>query len=83
MCEVVDDTTGAPMQTTLVVVAPPDVVLVRTYDANGSFLSEHPADEGVAVARRPIGAQEVEAVTGGGVSLGRTEILDNSAAFDD
>lgn len=83
VCEVADATTGAPMQATLVVVAPPDVVLVRTYDANGSFLSEHPADEGVAVARRPIGAHEVEAVTGGGVSLGRTEILDNTAAIDD
>ena len=83
MCEVVDDTTGAPMQTTLVVVAPPDVVLVRTYDGNGAFLSEHPAHGGVAVARRPIGAHEVEAVTGGGVSLGRTEILGDTAAFGD
>jgi hypothetical protein len=83
VCEVVDHTTGAPMQTTLVVVAPPDVVLVRTYDTNGAFVSEHPAHGGVAVARRPIGAQEVEAVTGGGVSLGRTEILGDTAAFGD
>ncbi|MET0764587.1 MAG: hypothetical protein ABWY29_06950 [Blastococcus sp.] len=83
VCEVVDETTGAPMQTTLVVVAPPDVVLVRTYDGNGAFLSEHPAHEGVAVARRPIGAHEVEAVTDGGVSLGRTEILGDTASFGD
>jgi hypothetical protein len=81
VCEVVDGTTGAHMQTALVVVAPRGVVLVRTYDAGGGFLSEHPARDGVAVSRLPTGAQLVEAVTGGGVSLGRTEILGDTTIF--
>jgi hypothetical protein len=81
VCEVVDDTSGAPMQTSLVVVAPPDVVLVRTYDADGSFLSEHPAQDGVVVSRLPIGTATVEAVTRGGISLGRAGLLGGTARF--
>jgi hypothetical protein len=66
-----------------VVVAPPEVVLVRTYDADGRFLSEHPAQDGVTVSRLPIGAQKVEAVTSGGVSLGRTGILGDTRDLGD
>jgi hypothetical protein len=83
LCDVVDDTTGVLMQTSMVVVAPPEVVLVRTYDADGRFLSEHPAQDGVTVTRLPIGAQKVEAVTSGGVSLGRTGILGDTRDLGD
>jgi hypothetical protein len=81
ICEVVEVTSGAPMQTSLVVVAPPDVVLVRTYDGDGSFLSEHPAVDGIVVSRLPLGTQTVEAVTRGGVSLGRARLLGDTAPF--
>jgi hypothetical protein len=83
VCEVVDDTSGAPVQTSMVVVAPPDVVLVRTYDGDGGFLSEHPAQDGVVVSRLPLGTQTVEAVTSGGISLGRAGLLSNTASFSE
>ena len=81
-CEVVEGTPEAPMETTLVVVAPPDVELVRAYDARGRFVSEHPAPGGVLVEPVPFGAQTVEAVTGGGIGLGRTDILDSTVVFE-
>ena len=81
VCDVVDDASGALLQTSLVVVAPPEVALVRTYDPSGGFLSEHPAEDGVVVARLPFGTQLVEAVTSGGVSLGRVWLVRDMAPF--
>ncbi len=82
-CEVVEATTGAPMRTSLVVVAPRDVVLVRAYDEDRTFLSEHPSADGTVVVPLPLGTETVEAVTAGGVSLGRVELLGHSADFGD
>jgi hypothetical protein len=81
VCDVVDDASGALLQTSLVVVAPPEVALVRTYDPSGGFLSEHPAEDGVVVARLPFGTQLVEAVTSGGVSLGRVWLVRDMVPF--
>lgn len=82
-CETVDHTTGAPMSTNLVVVGPPEVALVRTYDGDRVFLSEHSAQEGVVVVPMPLGTETVEAVTSGGVTLGRVELLGHAVDFGD
>jgi hypothetical protein len=82
-CEVVDYTTGAPMSTSLVVVGPPEVALLRTYDDDRRFLTEHEAVDGVLVAPMPLGTDTVESVTAGGVILGRVELLGHAADFGD
>jgi hypothetical protein len=82
-CEVVDHTTGAPMSTSLVVVGPPEVALIRTYDGDRTFLSEHPAHDGVLVVPLPLGTDTVEAVTAGGVTLGRVDLLGHAVDFGD
>jgi hypothetical protein len=82
-CEVVNFAAGAPMSTSLVVVGPPEVALIRTYDDDRSFLSEHVAVDGVLVVALPLGTDTVEAVTDGGVTLGRVELLGNTADFGD
>jgi hypothetical protein len=74
-CDVVDVGTGAGRGTNLVVVAPGNVGLVRTYDDDGTFLSEHPTADGVVVVPLPRGADAVEALTRGGITLGRVELL--------
>ncbi len=83
VCEIVDISTGAPMSTVLLVVAPPEVVLLRTYDDDRTYLSEHPTDGGIAVLPFPLGTDTVEAVTAGGVSLGRVELLAHGVDFGD
>jgi hypothetical protein len=82
-CEVVDYTTGAPMSTSLVVVAPPEVALIRTYAADRTFLAEHSAVGGILVVPLPLGTDTVEAVTAGGVTLGRVDLLRHAANFGD
>jgi hypothetical protein len=82
-CEVVDHTTGAPMNTSLVVVGPPEVALIRTYAADRTFLAEHAAVGGILVAPLPLGTDTVEAVTAAGVTLGRVELLRHSVDFGD
>ncbi|TFV65939.1 UNVERIFIED_ORG: hypothetical protein E4P37_08310 [Bacillus sp. AZ43] len=82
-CEVVDRTTGASMSTSLVVVGPPQVTLVRTYDGDRNFLAEIPAHDGVAVVPMPLGTDTVEAVTSGGVTLGRVDLLGHAVDFGD
>jgi hypothetical protein len=72
---------NSPARTTLVVVGPPQVALVRTHDHHGTFLTQHPAPGGVVVAPFPDGTATVEAVTGGGVSLGRWRLLGQVADF--
>jgi hypothetical protein len=82
-CEVADDTTAAPMRTSLVVVGPPEVALYRTYDDDRGFLGEHAATDGVLVVPLPRGTDTVEAVTAAGVILGRVELLGHTADFGD
>ena len=82
-CEVVDGATGAPSGTDLVVVAPPEVALVRTYDDDRVFLGEHPVQDGVLVVPMPPGTDAVEAVTAGGVTLGRVDLLGSAVDFGD
>jgi hypothetical protein len=82
-CEVIDQGTNAPMSTGLVVVGPPEVALVRTYDGDRSFLSEHDVVDGLLVAPMPLGTRTVEAVTDGGVTLGRVDLLGNVVDFGD
>jgi hypothetical protein len=82
-CEAVDVASGAPASTSLVVVGPPEVTLIRIYDDDRNFLSEHTAVDGVLVAPLPLGADTVEAVTGAGVTLGRVELLGHAADFGD
>ncbi|NEK58861.1 hypothetical protein GCU56_13385 [Geodermatophilus sabuli] len=67
--------------TSLVVVGPPMVAVVRAHDARGAFLAEHRATDGVVVAPFPRGTATVEAVTDGGVSLGRVRLLGQAADF--
>jgi DNA-directed RNA polymerase specialized sigma24 family protein len=82
-CDAVSDPTGRPIGAHLVVLAPPEVALIRTYDPQGRFVSEHPADDGVAVIGLPLGTDTVEAVTSGGVSLGRVDLLGRRPNFGD
>jgi hypothetical protein len=82
-CEVIDSRTGAPMSTYLVVVGPPEVALIRAYDDDRTFLAEHQAQDGVLVVPLPLGTKTVEAVTDGGVTLGRVDLLGHAADFGD
>jgi hypothetical protein len=82
-CEVFDYGTGAPVSTTLVAVGPPEVALYRAYDGARTFLSEHAAVDGVLVVPLPVGTDTVEAVTAGGVTLGRVELLEQGVNFGD
>lgn len=82
-CEVFDDTSGAPMSTHLVVVGPPEIAFVRAYDEDRVFLGEHAAHDGVVVVPLPLGTEQVEAVTSGGVTLGRVELLGQAVDFGD
>jgi hypothetical protein len=83
LCDIPVDPAGSALRPTLVVVGPPDIESVRTYGAEGSFLSEHLPVDGVTVTPMPFGLETVEAVTAGGVSLGRVPILGHTDQFDD
>lgn len=81
-CEVVDPTTGSSIVwTVLLVVAPPQVDRVRLYDNASAFLAELPADGGLVIAPMPRLTATVEAVTAGGISLGRTQLLRRGIDF--
>lgn len=82
-CEVVDYTSGALMSTSLVVVGPREVTLIRTYDGDRTFLSEYAAVDGILVVPLPLGTDTVEAVTAAGVTLGRVELLGHAVDFGD
>jgi len=82
-CEVFDDTSGAAMSTHLVVVGPPEVALVRCYDDDRVFLGEYAAQDGVVVVPLPLGTDQVEAVTAGGITLGRVDLLGQAVDFGD
>jgi hypothetical protein len=74
-CEVVDPRGHAPLRSFLVVVTPPQVALVRIYDGGSGYLTEWAPVDGVVVTPLPRGTATVEAVTAGGISLGRTDLL--------
>ena len=82
-CDVYDVESGVRRGTSLVVVGPRDVTLVRIYGRNGAFVSEHPSDDGVLAIPLPPNTDAVEAVVPGGVSLGRVELLGYSDRFAD
>ena len=82
-CAVVDPSGGgATVRSVLLVLTPPEVARVRLYDENSDFLAEHPVVDGVVVIPAPRGMATVEAVTTGGVSLGRTDLLGRGVRFD-
>jgi hypothetical protein len=75
-CELYDPIGGRGLGEVLVVRAPPQVDRVRLYRGDRTFLDEHTMpDEGVLLVPQPEGLGAVEAVTEGGVLLGRTEPL--------
>lgn len=80
-CDVVDGHGGAPVRTFLVVVTPPPVRLVRVYDSQDHWLAEQPVVGGVVVTPLPLGAATVEAVTAGGIGLGRVALLARGVDF--
>jgi hypothetical protein len=80
-CDVAEGT--RPMSSSLVVVAPPEVTLVRVYGDDYTLLGEHPTADGVLVVPLPLGTEKVEAVTAEGVSLGRVELLGHTADLGD
>ncbi|GAA3161030.1 hypothetical protein GCM10010531_10790 [Blastococcus jejuensis] len=83
VCEVLDPSGGgATVRTYLVVLTPPGVASVRLYDDDGDFLEEHENADGVLVVPAPRGTATVEAVTPGGVGLGRTELLGRGVLFE-
>ena len=77
-CELWHPVDGRPLGAMLLVVAPPQVDRVRLYRGDGTFLVEHAVpDGGVLLVPGPEGLADVEAVTSGGVLLGRTRPLDH------
>ena len=80
-CEVVDAHGSAPVRSFLVVVTPPQVRLVRIYDSQDHWLAEQPVVGGVVVTPLPPGTATVEAVTAGGIGLGRTGLLARGVDF--
>jgi hypothetical protein len=82
-CELYDPSSGQPFDEVLLVVAPPRVAVVRIYRGDSEFLGEHAVPEdGVLVVPAPDGAAEIEAVTEGGVLLGRSSPLGRWAPSD-
>jgi hypothetical protein len=76
VCELWDPVDGEALGTVLLVVAPPQVDRIRLYRGDSAFLGEHAVpDDGVLVVPRPEGMTDIEAVTSGGVLLGRTQPL--------
>jgi hypothetical protein len=80
-CEVVDRQGAAPVRRFLVVVAPPEVAVVRVYDLDSRFLAEHATVDGVVVTPLARGAATVEAVSAAGINLGRTGLLGRGVDF--
>jgi hypothetical protein len=75
-CELYDPVGGRGLGEVLVVRAPPQVDRVRLYRGDSTFLDEHEMpDDGVLLVPQPEALGDVEAVTEGGVLLGRTEPL--------
>ena len=81
-CEIVDPSLGASLvRTVLLVVAPPQVTLVRLYDGARHFLAELPTVDGLVIAPMPHLTTTVEAITADGISLGRTHLMGRGIDF--
>ena len=75
-CELWDPVDGRALGTVLLIVAPPQVDRVRLYRGDSAYLAEHVMpDDGVLLMPSPGGLSDIEAVTEGGVLLGRTQPL--------
>jgi hypothetical protein len=73
LCPLYDPVSGRELDDVLLVVAPPQVDSVRFYRGDSAFLGEVAVPEGgVLLVPGPQGLTDVEAVTSGGVLLGRT-----------
>ena len=81
VCGLVEPGGRGPVRSVLVVVGPHTVTVVRVYDRDSTFLAEFPAVDGVVVAPLPAGTATVEAVTAGGVGLGRSALLGRGVDF--
>lgn len=76
LCPLYDPVSGRELGDVLLVVAPPQVDRVRFYSGDSAFLGEEAVpDDGVLLIPGPDGLAAVEAVSSGGVLLGRTEPL--------
>jgi hypothetical protein len=74
-CELHDPMGGEMLGMALVASIPPGVAALRLYGNDGAFVSEREVDGRTLVAQMPQGIRTVEAVTAGGVLLGRSEVL--------
>jgi hypothetical protein len=74
-CEMYDPLDGSVLGTVLVASIPPGVDALRLYRGDGSFAGEQEVDGSTLVVQVPAGTQTVEAVTAGGVQLGRSQLL--------
>ncbi len=84
VCEIVDPSLGASLvRSVLLVVAPPQVTLVRLYDGARHFLAELPTVDGLVIAPMPHLTTTVEAITADGISLGRTHLLGRGIDYGD
>jgi DNA-directed RNA polymerase specialized sigma24 family protein len=73
LCPLYDPVSGRELDDVLLVVAPPQVDRVRFYGGDSTFLGEETVpDDGILLVPGPDGLTDVEAVTSGGVLLGRT-----------
>ncbi len=82
-CELFDPETGMPLGKVLAVAAPAEVASVRLYRGDGTFVGEHPVSGSTLIQPMPEGTHTVEAVTAGGVSLGRSELLGHWSPMTD
>jgi DNA-directed RNA polymerase specialized sigma24 family protein len=75
VCEMYDPLDGRMLGTLLVASTPPGVAFLRLYRGDDSFAGELEVDGSALVTQVPAGTRSVEAVTAGGVLLGRSELL--------
>ena len=74
-CDMYDPLDGRVLGTELIAAVPPGVASLRLYRGDGAFLGEEEVTGGSMVLPMPSGTRSVEAVTAGGVSLGRSDLL--------
>jgi DNA-directed RNA polymerase specialized sigma24 family protein len=74
-CDMYDPLDGRVLGTELIAAVPPGVATLRLYRGDGTFLGEEKVTGRAMVLPMPAGTRSVEAVTAGGVSLGRSDLL--------
>jgi DNA-directed RNA polymerase specialized sigma24 family protein len=82
-CDMHDPVGGEMLGTALVAWTPPGVAAVRLYRGDGTFVSEHEVHDRTLVVLMEQGIRTVEAVTAGGVLLGRSEVLGHWSPMTD